>query len=68
MKKFFILVTIVTLISGSASSFKAVYDGPVKPSSDELDGGRFWTMKEIEDALGKGILTPNFESEFRRFF
>ncbi|MBR6370167.1 MAG: NUDIX domain-containing protein [Bacteroidaceae bacterium] len=49
-------------------AFKAVYDGPVSPSSDELDGGRFWTMKEIEDVLEKGILTPNFESEFRRFF
>ena len=48
--------------------FKTVYDGPVNPSKDELDGGRFWTMQEIKDALGKGILTPNFESEFRKFF
>ena len=48
--------------------FKTVYDGTVNPSADELDGGRFWTMQEIKDALGKDILTPNFESEFRRFF
>ena len=48
--------------------FKTVYDGPVNPSKDELDGGRFWTMQEIKDALGKGILTPNFEAEFRKFF
>ena len=48
--------------------FKTVYDGPVNPSKDELAGGRFWTMQEIKDALGKNILTPNFDSEFKRFF
>ena len=25
-------------------------------------------MKEIRDAMGKGVLTPNFESEFLRLF
>ena len=30
----------------------------------EVDDGRFWTMEEINDAMSKGILTPNFESEF----
>ena len=43
--------------------YSAVYDGTVAPS-DELDGGRFWTMDEIKDAMGKEILTPNFEMEF----
>lgn len=38
------------------------YDGEVRPSS-ELDGGRFWSVDELREALGKGILTPNFESE-----
>ena len=45
-----------------------IYDGPVLPSADELDGGRFWTMDEIRQAMGKDVLTPNFESEFRRCF
>ena len=45
-----------------------VYDGPITPSADELDGGRFWTLDEIRAALGQNILTPNFESEFQRFF
>ena len=45
-----------------------VYDGPVTPSAEELDGGRFWTLDEIRAALGQSILTPNFESEFQRFF
>jgi isopentenyldiphosphate isomerase len=48
--------------------FRTVYDGPISPSADELDGGRFCTMEEIKDAIGKDILTPNFESEFLRFF
>ena len=43
--------------------YSAVYDGAVAPS-DELDGGRFWTMDEIKDAMGKEVLTPNFEMEF----
>ena len=45
-----------------------IYDGAIRPSAEELDGGRFWTMQEIRDAIGKGILTPNFESEFQKCF
>lgn len=48
--------------------FKTVYDGRIAPDKDELDGGRFWTRSEILDTIGKGILTPNFESEYLRFF
>ena len=47
---------------------RTTYDGPVRPSAEELDGGRFWTMQEIKEAMGKEILTPNFESEFKRCF
>lgn len=47
---------------------RTTYDGEIHPSAEELDGGRFWTMQEIREAIGKGILTPNFESEFRRCF
>jgi hypothetical protein len=43
-------------------------DGEINPSKDELDGGRFWTLEEIRAAIGQQILTPNFESEFQRFF
>ena len=45
--------------------FKTTYDDPISPS-DELDGGRFWTPAEIRENLGKGIFTPNFESELQR--
>ena len=47
---------------------RTTYDGEIHPSTDELDGGRFWTMQEIRDAMGKDVLTPNFESEFKRCF
>ncbi len=42
--------------------FKTVYDGEITPS-EELDGGRFWKLSEIKENLGKGVFTPNFESE-----
>lgn len=44
---------------------KTVFDGSITPS-EELDGGRFWPLAEIREYLGKGIFTPNFESEFQR--
>lgn len=47
---------------------RTIYDGPIKPSTEELDGGHFWTLDEIRQSLGQNLLTPNFESEFSRFF
>jgi isopentenyldiphosphate isomerase len=44
---------------------KTVYDGTIHPS-DELDGGRFWSHEEIKTNLGKGVFTPNFESEIEK--
>ena len=44
---------------------KVVYDGEITPS-EELDGGRFWSLEEIRANMGKDIFTPNFESEFKR--
>lgn len=49
-------------------SFITVYDGLLTPDSTELDGGRFWSMSEIVNNLGKGIFTPNFEEEYKRIF
>ena len=46
---------------------RTTYDGEIRPSKEELDGGRFWSMQEIREAIGQGVLTPNFESEFLRF-
>lgn len=44
---------------------KTIYDGEIQPS-EELDGGRFWSLEEIKENLGKGVFTPNFEGEIER--
>lgn len=46
---------------------RCTYDGPVAPSA-ETAGGRFWTMAEVKENLGKGVFTPNFEGEFQKLF
>lgn len=33
---------------------------------EEISEGRFWTINEVEQAMGCGVLTPNFEQEFYR--
>ena len=48
--------------------YRCVYDGEVKPNEEELDGGRFFTLDEIRQKIGKDFLTPNFEDEFTKFF
>ena len=45
--------------------YKTTYDDDINPS-DELDGGRFWSMADIRANLGKGVFTPNFEHELER--
>lgn len=47
-------------------TFRTVYEGPITPDEEELEGGRFWPVAEIEANLGKGIFTPNFEGEYRK--
>lgn len=33
--------------------------------SDEVTEGRFWSPKQIESNMGKGMFTPNFEYEYQ---
>lgn len=46
--------------------YAAVGNFALQPDLDEVSEGRYWTMEEIEESLGKSVFTPNFESEFRR--
>lgn len=46
---------------------RCTYDGEITPSA-ETSGGRFWSIAEISEDLGKDIFTPNFENEFRKLF
>lgn len=45
--------------------FAAVGSYELHPDMDEVDEGRWWELSEVDEAMGKGILTPNFESEFQ---
>lgn len=49
------------------STFKTMSNLKPKPS-EELNGGKFWEKEEIEKAIGSGIFTPNFESEYKMLF
>ena len=46
------------------SVYAAVGNFSLSPSNNEVSGGRYWSMEEIESHLGKNIFTPNFEQEF----
>lgn len=48
------------------NSFHTVYDGEIKADPVELDDCRFWEIGDIVRNLGKGVFTPNFESEFAK--
>lgn len=44
-------------------SFKGSSEDKPVVNQDEIEEGRFWTIEEIMENLGKGIFTPNFEKE-----
>ena len=45
--------------------FAAVGSYDLKPDLDEVDEGRWWPVEDIDANIGKGLFTPNFESEYR---
>lgn len=45
-------------------SFITYQGKPNAVSSDEITEGKFWKFTDIEQNLGKGVFTPNFEYEF----
>lgn len=47
------------------NAYRTIYDGKFVLDYNELDEGRFWSISEIRDSLGKGIFTPNFEHDFQ---
>ena len=44
--------------------FAAVGSYELHPDLDEVDEARWWEISDIDSNIGKGIFTPNFESEF----
>lgn len=48
-------------------AFMQLHNGIITPNPEELDGGRFWSTKEIDENIGKEIFTPNFEHEYMMY-
>ena len=44
--------------------FAVVGSYELHPDLDEVDEGRWWDLADIDASIGKGVFTPNFESEF----
>ncbi len=45
--------------------FYTIYDGSFEIDHGEIETARFWTMHEIQQQIGQGIFTPNFEHDFK---
>ena len=45
--------------------FATVGDFSPQPDGDEVVAGRYWSPEEIMRNIGKGVFTPNFESEYQ---
>ena len=45
------------------TAFAITYEGELHPDHDEVDEGRFWTLDELRENLGKGVFTEQFEQE-----
>jgi isopentenyldiphosphate isomerase len=50
------------------NSFSTTSDVIPVINTDEIEEGRFWSLQEIKDQLGRGVFTPNFEYEFKLLF
>jgi len=50
------------------ATFRHVYEGDFSFNPEEIDEVRFWSPDEIRGAMGKGILSDNFEHEFVTYF
>lgn len=44
-------------------SFWTLYNATPVFNKQEIEDGRFWSIKEIKQNMGTGIFTPNFENE-----
>ncbi len=44
-----------------------IHNGPFSFNTGEIDAVKFWRIEEIKKALGTGVLSDHFESEFARY-
>jgi isopentenyldiphosphate isomerase len=48
-------------------TYSCNYDGEIVFQQDEIDEVRPWSLEEIMATIGKGILSDNFEHEFKMY-
>ena len=48
-------------------AFHCLWDGPITINPDEIETGRFWSLKQIFHQVDTGIFTPNFLDEITRY-
>jgi len=53
--------------SENIATYLTCHEGPFDFSRREIDEVRFWLPFEIDQSLGSGIFTPNFEDEWQMF-
>lgn len=49
------------------NTYRCIYDGEILFNIEEIDEVKFWDLGEISSILGKGMLSDNFEDEFRKY-
>jgi isopentenyldiphosphate isomerase len=49
------------------TTFRHAYDGEFSFNREEIDEIRFWSFDKIRQAVGKRILSDNFEHEFSKY-
>ena len=47
-------------------TYRLIHDGEVRFDPGEIEAVRFFSDDEVNEKLGTGIFTPNFEDEWRR--
>lgn len=48
------------------NDYYCIYDGEFKIDPIEIDEGKFWSMKDVEENLERELFTPQFNGEFER--
>ncbi len=46
---------------------RCIHEGPFRYNRDEIDAVRFWSIAEIQNAIGDNQLSDNFESEIKKY-
>lgn len=49
------------------ATYRCTYDGRIEFNRDEIDEVRYWSIDDIKHAIGKGLLSDNFEDEYSTY-